>query len=199
MLEIIDCEQNSQIWKEHRCGIVTASAVSKVLAKGEGKTRTDYMNVLIGELWTGEPDQSWAGNEHTERGHEWEPLACDLYEARSGTKLELCGFMRNGRIGYSPDRIIGTNGLAEVKTKLAKLQVAILDKQQVPPENKAQCQTGLLVSEREWLDFISFSKGMPLFVQRVYRDEPYIKTIRDEVERFYDELDKKLERLMSYN
>ena len=32
-------------------------------------------------------------------------------------------------------------------------------------------QTGLLVSEREWLDFISYSGGLPMCVVRVWPDD----------------------------
>ena len=33
-----------------------------------------------------------------------------------------------------------------------------------------QLQTGLLVSEREWIDFVSYSGGLPMFVARVHPD-----------------------------
>ncbi len=34
-----------------------------------------------------------------------------------------------------------------------------------------QLQTGLLVSEREWIDFISYSGGLPMVTTRIYPDE----------------------------
>ena len=36
-----------------------------------------------------------------------------------------------------------------------------------------QLQTGLLVSEREWIDFVSYSGGLPMFVTRVEPIQEY--------------------------
>lgn len=44
-VEIFNCEQGSDAWHEARRGIVTASNFSKILAKGEGKTRATYMRI----------------------------------------------------------------------------------------------------------------------------------------------------------
>ncbi len=48
----------------------------------------------------------------------------------------------------------------------------------------AQIQTGLLVSDRKWCDFISYCGGMPPFIKRVERDEAWIKAIHDAAEKF---------------
>jgi hypothetical protein len=47
----------------------------------------------------------------------------------------------------------------------------------VPPENMAQLQAGLLVSGREWIDYISYCGGMPLWVKRVLPDERWFDAI----------------------
>ncbi len=39
-----DIKQNSEEWLKIRCGIPTASAFSKILAKGEGKVRRTYLS-----------------------------------------------------------------------------------------------------------------------------------------------------------
>ena len=46
----------------------------------------------------------------------------------------------------------------------------------------AQCQTGLLVSGREWIDFTSYNGGMPLFVKRVLPDPKWFTAIHEAVE-----------------
>lgn len=40
----------------------------------------------------------------------------------------------------------------------------------VPDEYMIQLQTGLLVSGRKWIDFISYCGGLPMFVKRVEPD-----------------------------
>lgn len=188
MIEIIDCEQGSDEWRRARLGIPTASEFKSVLAKGEGKTRRTYLMKLLGERFTGEPSENYQ-NAHMERGHVMEAEARSLYAFMQDAEVTPVGFIRNGGKGCSPDGLIGTNGLAEVKTKLAHLQLETWFAGELPSEHRAQVQGALWVAEREWCDFISYWPKLPLVVVRVYRDEAYIKTLASEVDRFNDELE----------
>lgn len=188
MIEIIDCEQGSDEWRRARLGIPTASEFKSVLAKGEGKTRRTYLMKLLGERFTGEPSENYQ-NAHMERGHVMEAEARSLYAFMQDAEVTPVGFIRNGGKGCSPDGLIGTNGLAEVKTKLAHLQLEAWFAGELPSEHRAQVQGALWVAEREWCDFISYWPKLPLVVVRVYRDEAYIKTLASEVARFNDELE----------
>lgn len=201
MLEIFDYEQGSPEWYQCRSGIITASSMHKVLAKGHGKTRLSYMYEMIGERVTGEPKEGFS-SAHTERGHEQEPKARELYCIQSDCEVLSCGFMRNfheiGYVGYSPDGLIGDNGLLEIKTKLPHLQAEILDRGEVPTEYKAQIQTGLWVSGREWIDFVSYSPFFPLFINRVYRDDKFMKVMEKEVVSFYSDLEEKFKSIIGH-
>lgn len=188
-MQIFDVEQNSPEWLRARMGIPTASCFSQILAKGEGKTRRSYMLKIAGEILTGEPDQSFAGNEHTERGHAMEPEARDLYQFQTGAELRRVGFIRNGRVGCSPDSLIGDNGGLEVKTKLPHLLIDVILKDEFPSEHRAQVQGTLWITKREWWDIAVYYRGVPLFIKRAYRDEAYIQTLATEVDRFNAELD----------
>ncbi len=187
-MEIINCAQNSPEWLQARLGLPTASAFSKILAKGEGKTRHSYMMQLAAEIITGQPSESFS-NEHTERGHEQEPEARDDYAFQTGLSPEIVGFVRDGRKGCSPDALIGEDGGAEIKTRLPHLQADLLCKGEVPTTHKAQIQGNMWVCRRQWWDFVSFCPRMPLFVQRVTRDEIYIQKLATEVDLFVRELD----------
>ena len=52
---------------------------------------------------------------------------------------------------------------------------------EVPLEHVAQCQTGLLVSGRDWIDFTSYNGGMPLWRKRVEPDEKWHAAIKEAV------------------
>lgn len=195
-LQILYMPQGTDEWHESRVGIITASNLTAVCAGGQGKTRKGYMYKLIGERMTGEPADSWPGNAHTERGHEHEPIACSLYESQEGVTVDHCGIMLNHGIGYSPDGMVEDSGLVEIKSRLPHLQAEVLDKDEVPTEHLKQIQGGLWVSEREWLDYISYWPGMPLFVKRVYRDESMIELIAESVEKFYIDLETTMNRIM---
>jgi len=187
-LRIFDCAQNSPEWYECRRGIVTASRFADVLAKGQGITRRKYLYTLAGEVLTGECAESFT-NQHMERGHEMEADAINLYAFDRELDPVVVGFMRRGRAGCSPDRIVGTDGMVEVKSKLPHLQLEVLERGDLPPEHKAQVQGQLWVSGRDWCDFVSYWPRLPLFVKRVERDEKYIATLAQAVADFVGELD----------
>lgn len=187
-LVIFDCAQNSPEWHECRRGIVTASRFADVLAKGQGITRRKYLYTLAGEILTGDVQPSYT-NDAMERGHEMEADAVSLYAFERDVEPVACGFMRRGRAGCSPDRLIGENGLLEVKSKLPHLQLEVLERNDVPPEHKAQVQGQLWVSGREWCDFVSYWPRLPLFMKCVERDEKYIQTLAQAVADFVGELD----------
>lgn len=186
-IEILQCEQGSPEWYAARLGIPTASSFSAILAKGEGKTRRTYMMKLIGEIITGECAENYT-NEHMERGKQMESEARDLYCYMQDCDVQQVGFIRNGKKGASPDSLRDANGAIELKTKLPHLQADVILADRLPPEHKAQCQGILWVAEREWIDFVSYWPKMPLFVKRVYRDEDYIATLAQEVDRFMNEM-----------
>lgn len=187
-LKIFDCVQGEPEWFECRRGIVTASRFADVLAKGQGITRRKYLYTLAGEVLTGEYAESYS-NAHMERGHEMEADAVNLYAFQRDVEPLTVGFMRCGRAGCSPDRLLGTDGMLEAKSKLPHLQLEVLERDDLPPEHKAQVQGQLWVSGREWCDFVSYWPRLPLFVKRVDRDEKYIATLAQAVADFVGELD----------
>lgn len=197
MIEIITCEQGSPEWYQARLGLPTASEFKTVMAKGEGKTRRTYMLKLLGELMTGESEESYS-NAHMERGKAQEADARNLYAFHRQVDPELVGFIKNGPKGCSPDSLIGKNGMLEVKTKLSHLQLEVLLANRVPPEHVAQCQGALWVAEREWIDFCSYRPKLPLFVIRAYRDETYIKKLSSEVDQFLAEMNDLMAKVSEY-
>lgn len=196
-MKIYECEQGTDEWYAARLGIPTASEFSTVMAKGEGKTRKTYMLKLAGEQITGEPQEGYS-NGHMERGKAMEAEARNLYAFLQDADIHHVGFIRNGDAGCSPDGLIGKDGMSEVKTKLPHLHIECLFRDDFPPEHKAQCQGGLWVAEREWIDLIVYWPKMPLIVKRAYRDEPYIKNLAAEVERFNADLTDVVARVRGY-
>ncbi|MGM0985095.1 MAG: lambda exonuclease family protein [Pseudomonadota bacterium] len=202
-MQILTLEQGTPEWHAARLGIVTMSELKALLVKGKGPAgfgtgALSYMHQLIGERITGEPSDAFAGNGHTQRGHELEPVARELYQEATGLpRLEQVGILLNHGVGYSPDCLVDSRGLVEIKTKLPKYQIEVLLDGEIPQEHLAQCQGGLWVSEREWIDFVSYWPGMPLFVKRAYRDEAMIRTIAERVEAFYAELERRMAHVMA--
>lgn len=196
-LEIFEYEQGSPEWFECRRGIPTASKFSAVMARGSGKTRHNYMSMLAEEILSGKIAEGYI-SEHTDRGKVMEEEARGFYKELSDGEVSLVGFLKNGRKGSSPDALVGVNGGLEIKTALPHIQTERLKKNRLPNEYKAQVQGNLLVSEREWWDFLSYWPDMPALLVRVYRDEGYIKMLSDEIDRFNDDLDQMVEDIEMY-
>lgn len=121
----------------------------------------------------------------TERGTLDEPYARDAYSEHYAPAVEVGFMVRDfgwGKIGYSPDGLVGDDGLIEIKSRNQKIQLRTILADEVPLENMAQVQCGLLVSGRDWLDYVSYSGGMPLYVKRVLPDPKWFAAILESVQ-----------------
>lgn len=195
MIEILDMPQGSPEWFEARRGIPTASEFASVMAKGQGKVRRAYMMKLAAERITGEVQDGFTSR-HMERGRALEAEARDLYAFVRGVEPQLVGvFIRDGRIGCSPDALLGDDGMLEIKTRLPGLLLEVLDTGTVPSEHRAQLQGGLWITGRQWCDLVVYWPGMPLCVLRVERDEDYIAELAREVDRFIADLEAVVQRV----
>ncbi|MFG0381066.1 YqaJ viral recombinase family protein [Pseudomonas sp. zbq_18] len=204
-MQVIDnIEQGSVAWKNLRLGIVTASEIDVLMIDGKGEAgfgvgAFTYMDRLIGERITGAEAEPWRGNASSERGHILEPEVRKLYAIRRdipSSTIEHVAIILNHGIGYSPDGMIGGDGLIEVKTKVPEKLVSVILGDTVPKDHVAQCQCGLWVSEREWIDFIGYWKGMPMAVIRAHRDEAYIRKLAQRTKDFHELLEARMERVM---
>ena len=121
-MQILNMEQGSPGWLAARLGRVTMSELKTLLVNGKGPGgfgagAFSYMHQLIGERITGELAEPFQGNVHTRRGHELEGLARELYRDATGEpEPQEVGIILNHNVGYSPDSLIGRNGLLEIKT-----------------------------------------------------------------------------------
>ena len=185
-LKIYDVEQGSQEWHDVRRGIVTASVMGKLITPktikpADNDYSRDLTRIIAAERLTGFTEPTFISADMW-RGIDDEPRARAKYAEHYAPVTEV-GFiveeMCGVRIGYSPDGLVGDDGLIEIKSRRAKAQLATILADEVPLENMAQLQCGLLVSGRDWIDYVSFCSGMPLFVKRVYPQRDWFEAIRD--------------------
>lgn len=202
---IRNIEQGSEAWLQLRLGIVTCSELDVLMVNGKGEGgfgvgAYTYMDRLIGERITGAEAEPWRGSRSSERGHELEPRVRDLYCVRrdiQASDVEQVAIVLNHGIGYSPDGVVGSDGLIEVKTKVPEKLVSVILGNVVPVEHQAQCHGGLWVSEREWIDFLGYWPGMPLCLVRAYRDEDYITKLAERVRTFHEIMEARMERVLA--
>lgn len=193
-MKVIEVEQGTPEWFAARLGIPTASEFKTVLAGGKGLTRATYMRKLAGEVLTGEPAESYS-NAAMERGKAMEPEARMAYSLLKDVEVREVGFILNHGAGCSPDGLIGDDGGLEIKTKFPHLLIECLDRDDIPPEHRAQVQGALWITGRKWWDFVAYWPGLPLFIVREYRDEDYIANLAQEVKTFNAQLARMVEKL----
>lgn len=186
-----DLLQGTDDWHDQRRGMVTASAVGKLITP---KTVTVASNpesrsltvLLASERITGWTEPTFLSDDMM-RGIADEPIARDKY-AEHYAPVKECGFMVEDRwgfqVGYSPDGLVGDDGLIEIKSRRPKVQLATILAGEVPIENMAQLQCGLLVTGREWIDYVSWCGGMPMWVKRVLPQQKWFDTITEAAATF---------------
>jgi len=159
-----DVEQNTEEWQQLRCGRLTSSNLSKVMANygkafGEPAKRL-AVSIAVQQI-TGEIEESSYKNEHMERGHEQEPIARQLYESVTYQNVANGGFFGSDFVGCSPDGLLEDDGLIEIKSVIASTHYATLKRARIDPAYRWQCIGNLKLTGRNYLDFISYCSTFP--------------------------------------
>lgn len=197
-MQILNLEQNSQEWLDARKGVVTASAFSKVITPAKGDKSTSaksYMYELIAEK-LGATNESYS-NEWTERGHELEDMARSTFEFVTDLKVDLAGMIKTdcGKIGCSPDGLIGEDGGLEIKCPKASTHVKYLIDGNLPLEYKTQVQGSMMVSERKWWYFMSYHPELPPLILKIERDEEFIAKMRSHIDDLLIEIEENMKKI----
>lgn len=188
-------EQGTQEWLDARMGVVTASAMAKIITPATGKISKQarkYAFQLVYEQAGGIPAEG-ASNAFMQRGSLMEHQAVAWYEFERGVDTGKVGFvMRDDRrVGCSPDRLVGANGLLEIKVPSGPVHLQYLSgDESVMEEYRCQCQGQLWVTEREWIDTLSYSPLFQKALRRHTRDETFIGQMAQAVEQFLNMVDE---------
>jgi putative phage-type endonuclease len=176
--------------------------VADVLAKiksGESASRRNYKIQLVSERLTGERQETYV-NQAMQDGIDREQFARDRYVQQFG-EVEEVGFIQHPTLeaGASPDGLVGTDGIIEIKCPMGSTHTETLMTQEVPSKYVPQIQFQLLVTGRKWCDFVSYNPMFPenlqVFVRRVFANKEYQKELEDEVKQFLNEVDDVINKL----
>lgn len=164
----------SVLKKPHGERTEAAKSLPPVYSPAEGDTARALIMALAAERITSHVEETWISADMY-RGIDAEPYARHLYaEHCTEEPVTEVGFMVREydgfKIGYSPDGLVGDRGLLEIKAPRQKGHLSTVVSGEVPAHHMAQLQTGLLVSGRDYIDFVSYSGGMHLWPKRVFPD-----------------------------
>lgn len=209
-------EQGSTGWLAERSGKITASMMNAVMAlpedgvfktgprKGQPypvpRARVDYIHRLAAERITGKL-RGQVKAAALDWGKDVEPVARAAYEARRGVLVKECGFITHPLmpfVGASPDFLVDDDGGGEIKCpESIEVHLATLE-EGLPQEHINQIQGGLMVTAREWWDFVSFHPDFPphlrLYIFRVTRNDIYIEQLHHACASLETEVQKIVER-----
>lgn len=196
--------QGSEEWHTARLGRVTASRVADVIARtksGPSASRANYMAELVAERLTGARGETFT-NAAMQWGTDNEAEARMAYEFRTDATVEQVGFILHPTIdmaGASPDGLVLTDGLVEIKCPNTATHIETLLTGSIPGKYVTQIEWQMACTGRSWCDFASFDPRLPeemrLFVKRFDRDDKRISEMEEQVREFLFELDATVKRL----
>ncbi len=200
---ITDVEQGSDEWLELRCGNITGSRFSDVMAGGEGITREKYKVQMAIERITEKPVPMDFKSRAMIKGNEDEPLAREHYEFTNDVDTQQVAFVFHPtlkRAGASPDSLVGESGLLEIKCPNIVTHVNYLLTKKIPTIYLIQMQWQMACNpDRLWCDWMTFEKSMPIHLRslviRVYRDEQKIAEFERAAEKFNNEVNELIKKL----
>lgn len=176
--ELIAAEQGSSEWWAARADMVTAGDFGAAVGLSQHKTPRSLWREKTGRK-RGRPRSpaiDW--------GRDHEPVARAAYSERFGVKVTETGLLRHPTIpwiGCSPDGIVGTDGMLEIKCPFRRH----VKHKRVPAHFMPQIQGSLEILGREWCDYVTWTQArMSCF--RVYRSVAYWAWLLPQLQRFRD-------------
>ena len=172
--------QGSAEWHAARCGLLTASEMKLIITPtlkiaSNDKERA-HLYELLAQRVTQYVEPSYISDSML-RGIDDEIEAIAQY-GKTYAKVQQVGFVTNDKwgftIGYSPDGLVGEDGQMECKSRNQRYQMQTLcdyvSNESIDPDFVIQVQTGLLVTERNWCDLVSYCGGLFMATVRVFPD-----------------------------
>lgn len=193
MLEINnDVEQGSPEWqalREARVGGSTcaplfteppakAKAAGEVLGKGAITMAYDIASrkVKLDQPITASPYHALTPmSEAMQRGQLLEPFARDAYREMTGNTVDEVGYVIDTDydfIGFSPDGLVGDEGIIEIKCPMGKEFARVMHTRQIKKEYMCQMHLGMWLTGRQWCDHFTYHPDLPrASLIRVERDQ----------------------------
>lgn len=204
MPKYFDVTHNSPEWEALRLGIATSSCFDRIITPG-GKLSSQadgYANELIAEMMLGRKASDFNGNYHTERGHELEPDAREVYQEITDNEVVRAGFITDEkfRFGCSPDGAVVIDGKwkrgLEIKCPSnAAVHIDYLINKTFDKKYKPQYQGHMLIGGFECVDFFSYHPELPPAYFTIDPDEEYLATMKEALEEFHTALVAKVIKL----
>lgn len=192
-------KQGSPEWIAARAGIPTASAFERIMSpkkRQPSSAQGRYMGRLLAERF-GQPPEDFS-TPFMARGSAMEAEAVAWYEFTTGRTTEVCGLcLRDDRkAGASPDRLVGEDGLLEIKcVSFENHLLALLGMKD--DDHACQCQGQMWITGRKWVAQLFYNPALPSIIVTYDRDDDFIADLAENVLAFAERVDEAERRLRS--
>jgi putative phage-type endonuclease len=203
-MTVVDVIQGTPEWRQARVGSLGASRVHDAVARtrnGWSASRAGALGDIVCERLTYLPAEIFI-TEAMRRGSALEPDARAAYSFQRDVDVELVGLVQHPRIAgthASPDGLVGSCGLVEIKCPATNAHLATLLTGKMPERYVTQCLWQLACTGRTWCDLVSYDDRLPeplrLHVRRIERDDERIGELEAMIVEFLAEVDATIERL----
>lgn len=168
------CEQGSPQWLEMHRGVPTASNFDKIMTTKARKLSSSILPFcykLIGQLYYPGPlsEADVYESDDMRRGRELEDQARRAYSLVKDVAVRQVGFVMDdaSQFGCSPDGLVGNDGGLEIKCPRLSKHAEYLHAGVLPDDYACQVHGSLIVTGRQWWDFMSYAHGLPPLIVRV--------------------------------
>jgi len=180
-----DAPQGSDAWFAIRKGRITGSklkdARDRLKSGAPSGKATLYARNVARERLGGKAEDVFQ-NAAMRFGQEQEPFARMAYETTTGYMVQEVGFAATdcGMFGLSPDGLIGSDGVLEIKTMVGSDNLFTTVIEEDYSAYIDQCLGYLLFLDREWVDLVLWtpdleSVGLGLVIHRIERGDNLLR------------------------
>ena len=188
-----------------RSGVITASEIDALISPlwkirtGEGVLT--YLAQKLAEQWIGGPLPSVQGVFDMDQGKMLEDEARPFYTLTTGEEVTPVGFITSddGRIGCSPDGLIGETSGVEIKCPKMETHIRYLLAGELPKEYAAQVHFSMYVTGRATWNFMSYRRNFPPLILKVEREEKIMAAFDDALADFLPRLESAMDKLTRLN
>lgn len=197
-------QQGSAAWLEARSALPTASEFDNLISPTweirKGQMPATYLCRKLAEWWLGGPIAD-LGSFAMEQGNILEDEAKPWFSLEYGQEIESVGFITtdDGKIGASPDGLLGDDSGIEIKCHEAQTHVRYLLEGGVPKDYLAQVHGSMYVTGRPTWTFLSYRRRFPNLVVTVARDEAIQTYLGEALAKFMQRFESGKARLTELN
>ena len=195
-------QQRTEGWHDDRLGKFSASQIYRLMSEPKLKSDKDagnlsegaitYVYECVAESLTGVRAKDDFFSKYTEWGIENEPIAKKVYETVFNCKVDDTGHIAYGEhAGGSPDGLVGNDGIVEFKcpyTITSHLEHLLKDLSK-KPEYYWQCLMYVLITSRNWIDFVSWMPAYKPKLQLIKK-----RLLREVIEQDLSKLEAKIKK-----